>query len=70
MPSRPPSCIPHVGDDARGVVVDENDKGVVVQLIELAVVAKATGTAAAGDPVTVRVDAADVSTGTIALSVV
>ena len=52
------------------MVVDENEKGVVVQLIELAVVAKASGKAAAGARVTVRVDVAEVSTGTIALTVV
>ena len=32
--------------------------------------AKASGRATAGDPVTVRVDVAEVSTGTIALTVV
>ena len=62
--------VPHIGTTLSAVVVDENDKGVVVQLIDLAVVAKASGKARAGDPVTVRVDAADVSTGTITLSIV
>jgi len=51
-------------------VVDESDKGVVVQLIELAVVTRATGRARAGETVTVRVDEADVATGTITLTVV
>ena len=60
---------PLVGSTVQGVVVDENDKGVVVQLIDLAVVAKASGSAKAGETVTLRVDAADVGTGTITLSV-
>ena len=60
---------PLVGSTVQGVVVDENEKGVVVQLIDLAVVAKASGSAQAGETVTLRVDAADVATGTIALSV-
>jgi exoribonuclease R len=60
---------PLVGSTLQGVVVDENEKGVVVQLIDLAVVAKASGSAKAGETVTLRVDAADVATGTIALSV-
>ena len=70
MPSRPPSCCPTSVAPSAAVVVDENDKGVVVQLLDLAVVAKAKGAAKAGDSVTVRVDVADVSTGTITLSVV
>src|SRR6478752_7444742 len=61
---------PHVGGTLEGVVVEENEKGVVVQLIELAVVAKAAGKARAGETVTVRVDAAEVSTGTITLTIV
>jgi exoribonuclease R len=61
---------PHVGGTLDAVVVDENEKGVVVQLIELAVVAKAAGKAKAGETVTVRVDAAEVSTGTITLTIV
>jgi exoribonuclease R len=61
---------PHLGRTLAAVVVDENDKGVVVQLLDHAVVAKAKGVAKAGDSVTVRVDVADVSTGTITLSVV
>ncbi|GAA5023845.1 RNB domain-containing ribonuclease [Terrabacter aeriphilus] len=61
---------PHVGRTLEGVVVDVNGKGVVVQLIELAVVARATGEAAPGATVTVRVDAADVASGTITLTLV
>src|SRR3954469_16915605 len=60
----------HLGSTLQGVVVDESDKGVVVQLIELAVVTRATGRARAGETVTVRVDEADVATGTITLTVV
>ena len=61
---------PYLGRTLEAVVVDENDKGVVVQLIDLAVVAKAAGHARAGDTVDVRVDAADVSTGSLTLTVV
>jgi exoribonuclease R len=59
-----------VGKTLGAVVVEEDEKGVTVQLDELAVVAKASGTAGAGEAVTVRVDAADVATGKVALSVV
>ena len=63
------------GDDAvdglvEGVVVDRNEKGVVVQLIDFAVVARATGRAEEGTTVQVRVDAAEIETGKLALSVV
>ena len=64
---------PLVGQTVDGVVVDNNGnngKGVVVQLVEHAVVAKAAGSARAGERVTVRVDAADIASGTISLSVV
>ena len=60
---------PYVGRTLEGVVLDENEKGVVVQLVRLAVVAKASGSARAGETVTLRVDAADISNGTISLSV-
>ncbi|HKX66467.1 MAG TPA: RNB domain-containing ribonuclease [Intrasporangium sp.] len=59
-----------VGSTVEGVVVDQNEKGVVVQLIDFAVVAKATGRADEGATVQVRVDAAEIETGTLALSVV
>ncbi len=58
------------GQTLDAVVVDENDKGVVVQLTDLAVVAKAQGHASAGSAVRVRVDKVDISTGTLALSLV
>jgi len=61
---------PYLGRTLEAVVVDENSKGVVVQLIDLAVVAKAGGSAKAGATVSVRVDAADVTTGSITLTVV
>ena len=60
-------AVPFAND---GVVVDQNDRGVVVQLIDLAVVAKATGRADEGATVQVRVDAAEIETGKVALSVV
>lgn len=59
-----------IGSTLDAVVVDDNGKDVVVQLIEYAVVAKASGRAEAGDPVRVRVDHADIETGTLSLSVV
>jgi exoribonuclease R len=60
----------HVGSTLEGVVVDQNDKGVVVQLIDFAVVARASGRADEGATVQVRVDAAEIETGKVALSVV
>ena len=60
----------HVGATFEAVVVDENMKDVVVQVTDLAVVAKASGQAQPGDTVRVRVDAADVDTGTLSLSLV
>ncbi|MEO7754075.1 MAG: RNB domain-containing ribonuclease [Terracoccus sp.] len=60
----------HVGSELTGVVVDASDKGVVVQLIEVAVVTRAAGAAEAGTTVRVRVDSASVETGTVTLTVV
>ena len=60
----------HVGAVLDAVVVEANGKGVVVQLIDRAIVAKATGTARPGDSVRVRVDSADVATGTVDLALV
>lgn len=59
-----------VGQRLEAVVVDANDKSVTVQLTELGIVAKASGTARPGESVHVRVDAADVATGKVSLSVV
>lgn len=62
---------PLVGTTVGAIVVDaSNSKGVLVQLIDFAVVAKATGQAEAGASVRVRVDSADIGTGRIELSVV
>lgn len=60
----------YVGHELDAYVVDEHQKGCVVQLTELAVVQTAKGKAEPGTPVKVRVDQADIETGTIALTVV
>jgi exoribonuclease R len=62
--------VDRVGQTMDAVVVDQNDKGVIVQFVDLAVVAKAKGRADAGQHVRVRVDEADVATGTLSLSLV
>jgi exoribonuclease R len=59
-----------LGKELDGYVVDEHEKGCVVQLADLAVVHSAAGKAEPGTAVRVRVDDADVDTGTISLSVV
>jgi exoribonuclease R len=62
---------PSLGQTLEGIVVDDlGEKGVIVQLAVPAVVAKATGRADAGSSVKVRVDAAEIDTGTLALSLV
>jgi hypothetical protein len=53
-----------------GYVVDEHEKGCVVQLLDLAVVHSATGRAEPGTAVTVRVEEADIEAGRISLAVV
>lgn len=60
----------YVGQQLDAVVVDEHEKGVIVQLTELGVVTKASGRADAGDAVRVHVDSAEVSIGTATLSIV
>lgn len=62
----------HVGETFAADVVDRNAKNgsLVVQLADPAIVATATGHAEVGTQVRVRVDAADIGTGTISLSVV
>jgi exoribonuclease R len=60
----------HLGKELDGFVVDEHEKGCVVQLAELAVVHSATGQAEPGTAVKVRVDEADIESGRISLSVV
>ncbi|ADU48556.1 RNB domain-containing ribonuclease [Intrasporangium calvum] len=59
----------YVGSSLEGVVVDQNEKHVIVQLIDLAVVARATGRAEEGQTVQVHVDAADIESGRIKLSI-
>lgn len=59
----------YVGSSLEGVVVDQNEKHVIVQLIDLAVVARATGRAEEGQTVQVHVDAADIESGRIELSI-
>ena len=62
----------HVGETFPASVVDLNDKAgaVTVQLMDPAIVAKATGVAALGAEIRVRVRAADVATGRVELEVV
>lgn len=64
------ALLSQVGATVDAVVVDAGDKGVIVQLIDVAVVARAGGQAKEGESVRVRVDAADIATGTISLSIV
>ncbi|MDQ2755062.1 MAG: RNB domain-containing ribonuclease, partial [Actinomycetota bacterium] len=59
----------HVGETFPAVVVDQGRKGaVVVQLSDPAIVGQAQGSAEPGAEVSVRCDGADVSTGTVTLS--
>lgn len=60
----------YIGRTIEGVVVDSSERGVMVQLIEVAVVAKAAGEGQEGDSVHVRIDSADISTGKLALTIV
>jgi exoribonuclease R len=63
--------LPSLGQTLEGIVVDDlGDKGVIVQLAAPAVVAKAVGRAEPGSAVRVRVDAAEIGTGKIGLSLV
>ncbi len=59
----------HVGSQVDGFVVDEHEKGCVVQLTDFAVVAAARGSAPPGTAVSVRVDSAEIETGRIELTV-
>lgn len=59
-----------LGKEVDGYVVDEHEKGCVVQLNDLAVVHSASGRAEPGTAVKVRVEEADIETGTISLAVV
>jgi exoribonuclease R len=60
---------PYVGKDLDAVVVDEHERGVVVQLTQLAVVGSASGRAEPGERVRIRVLAAEIETGTVKLQV-
>jgi len=62
----------HVGETFPASVVDLNDKAgaVTVQLMDPAIVARATGVAELGAEIRVRVRAADVATGRVELEVV
>jgi exoribonuclease R len=59
-----------VGEVFDAVVIDLNHSGVKVQVLEPPVVAGADGTARLADRVRVRLDQADVATGTVRLSIV
>lgn len=59
-----------LGKELDGFVVDDHEQGCIVQLTELAVVHSAKGNAEPGTAVKVRVDEADIDSGTISLSVV
>ena len=60
---------PRVGEAFDAVVVDHDDKGVEVQLLDLPVVARATGTGELGATLRVRLESADVATGTVSFVV-
>lgn len=54
-----------VGETFSAYVVDTDEKGVTVQLVDLAVTAKATGQATEGDQVQVKLTEADIATHTV-----
>ena len=60
---------PRVGQTFRAVVVDRDDKGLEVQLLDVPVVARATGGAELGATVDVRLESADVATGQVRFTV-
>jgi exoribonuclease R len=57
----------HVGRTYAAVVVDAQERGAVVQLSDLPILALATGGARLGETVSVRVESADVATGRLGL---
>jgi len=61
---------PAVGQTFSAVVVDRDDKGVELQLLDLPVVAKAKGSAELGATVEARLESADVATGQVRFVVV
>lgn len=56
---------PHVGESFHAVVVDRDDRGLEVQLLEIPVLARAKGEAGLGQSVSVRLESADVGTGQV-----
>ncbi|GGB68840.1 ribonuclease II [Knoellia flava TL1] len=56
---------PRVGESFSAVVVDRDEKGLEVQLLDVPVVARATGEAELGATVDVRLESADVATGQV-----
>jgi len=60
---------PRVGESFSAVVVDRDDRGLEVQLLDVPVVARATGEAELGATVDVRLESADVATGRVRFTV-
>ncbi|MDT0215422.1 RNB domain-containing ribonuclease [Rothia sp. ARF10] len=60
---------PRVGQSFSAVVVDRDEKGLEVQLLDVPVVARATGQAELGATVDVRLESADVATGQVRFTV-
>lgn len=60
---------PRVGETFEAVVVDRDDKGLEVQLLDVPVVARAKGQADLGSQVTLRLDSADIGAGQVRFSV-
>lgn len=56
---------PRVGETFSAVVVDRDDRGLEIQLLDIPVVARAKGDGELGATVDVRLDSADVSTGEV-----
>lgn len=56
---------PRIGETFAAVVVDRDEKGLEVQLLDIPVVARATGAGELGATVDVRLDAADIATGRV-----
>lgn len=56
---------PRIGETFAAVVVDRDEKGLEVQLLDVPVVARATGEAELGATVDVRLESADIATGRV-----
>lgn len=61
--------MPRVGQTFSAVVVDRDDRGLEVQLLDVPVVARAKGEGELGATVDVRLDSADVATGQVTFAV-